>query len=285
MFLLRVARNLDKKWILSVIEDFDSQARCFGSLIPEIKSYTADLIPSIVVNPDERIAVLRKGEQVRIKDFAQGKIPKWVSFGLQWDVTDGVNIDLDASAVCLARDLRPLDVVYFKQLRSKDNSIRHSGDEQEGDESGDDEKILISLPNTSPDVHYIGFVINSYSGQELDDIAKASCHLYDPQTGIDIATYSMSNATELDGHTALLVGCLFREGSDAWNLRIIAKPVQGKTAHSNVEDLQQFLFENAPVAPQVTPAQNGRILNTMPPPVEKADNEAVVPAAEFNTRK
>jgi tellurium resistance protein TerZ len=52
--------------------------------------------------------------------------------GLAWDVTDGVDIDLDASVLCLNRNMEMVDVVYFKQLRSQDGAIHHSGDEREG---------------------------------------------------------------------------------------------------------------------------------------------------------
>ena len=51
------------------------------------------------------------------------------------------------------------------QLRSSDGSIVHGGDEREGDEKGDDEKIILYLDRVHPAVAYIGFVINSYSGQ------------------------------------------------------------------------------------------------------------------------
>ena len=170
MFLMRLAKNTQKQWVLSIIEDTDPHARDFGSLIPELKGYTRDIYPAIQIDPDERVAVMRKGSTIHIGDYVRNsKIPKWVTFGLTWDVTDGVNIDLDASAICLGKDLRPLDIIFFKQLRSKDGSVRHSGDEREGDEMGDDERINVSLPNTSPDIHYIAFVINSYSG-------KCSCH-------------------------------------------------------------------------------------------------------------
>lgn len=280
MFLFRIARSGDGKWILSVIEDFDSRSRCFGALIPEIKSYTSDLIPDIVVDPKERIAILRKGARIRISDFTRGKIPKWVAFGLKWDVTDGVNIDLDLSAICLAQDLRPLDIVFFKQLRSKDKSIRHSGDEREGDQTGDDERMLVSLPNTSPDIHYIGFVINSFSGQELDDVAMASCRLYDPKTNDNIATYTLSNASSLDKHTALLMGCLFRETAEQWNFRVISLPANGRTAHENVVDLQLYLFENPPLPRQLRPKNSKIIACHMPAPVELSRQESIRPATQ-----
>ena len=281
MFLFRITRRGDGKWVLSVIEDFDSRCRCFGALIPEIKSYTSDLIPDIVVDRKERMAILRKGARIRVRDFARGKIPKWVAFGLKWDVTDGVNIDLDLSAICLAKDLRPLDIVYFKQLRSRDKSIRHSGDEREGDQTGDDERMLVSLPNTSPDIHYIGFVINSFSGQELDDIAQASCRLYDPKTDHNIATYTLSHASSLDKHTALLMGCLFRDIAETWNFRVISLPANGKTAHENVVDLQKYLYENPPSPRQLTPKNSRRIECRMPAPVELPKQEVIGPATKF----
>jgi tellurium resistance protein TerZ len=280
MFMMRLARDKNESWVLSIIEDFDLRCRCFGSLIPEIKSYSQDLIPDIAVDPLERMAVLRKEAQIRIHDFSRRKIPKWVAFGLKWDVTEGVNIDLDVSAICLAKDLMPLDIVYFKQLRSKDKSIRHSGDEREGDSMGDDERILISLQNTSSDIHYIGFVINSFSGQELDDVSLASCRLYDPKTNYSIATYTLTDSQELDKYTALIMGCLARDASDSWYLRIISKPAQGRTAHDNVVDLQRYLYHHRPSPPRFAP-KSTRILNKMPDYVEHSEKDLVVPASEF----
>jgi hypothetical protein len=41
-------------------------ARDFGSLIPEIKSYSRDIVPGIVVDPRERVAIMRKGGIIRL---------------------------------------------------------------------------------------------------------------------------------------------------------------------------------------------------------------------------
>ena len=111
-------------------------ARDFGSLIPYFKSYTYDLIPTIPVDPTERVAILRKGGNVRLRDYTLGgRLPSQLTFGLAWDVTDGVNIDLDASAVCFDSQLKCVDVICAKQkhFQSKDGSIIHHGDEKEGD--------------------------------------------------------------------------------------------------------------------------------------------------------
>ena len=91
-------------------------------------------------------------------------------FGLAWDVTDGVNIDLDASAIMLSNNggkLALIDLVYFGKLVSSDGSIRHCGDQRTGAAAGDDEQIVLNLPSVHPSVYAIGIVINSYSGQVL----------------------------------------------------------------------------------------------------------------------
>ena len=84
--------------------------------------------------------------------------------------------DLDASAIMLKKQQKKFDIVAFNHLTSKDGSIRHCGDEREGDAKGDDEKINSTSRRLIP-VRYIGFCINSYSGQELDDVAKTRATL------------------------------------------------------------------------------------------------------------
>lgn len=283
LFLARIARQ-GSSWILTPIEEGNRHARDFGTLIPELKSYTRDLVPGIVVNPQERVAVMRKGGAIRVSDYVPGgTIPAHVSVGLAWDVTNGVNIDLDASAVMLDANLALLDIVFFRQLLSKDGSIRHSGDEREGDEAGDDEIINISLSAVSPNTKYIGIVINSFSGQELDDVARASCHLFDPSTRADIATYTLTNSKELDKHTALIMGCLYRgDTRDEWLLRIISAPSQGRTADQNVNALRDILRQDPPQPPPRRDEEEDIVVSAMPNAVPLDDDIVVVPDSELS---
>ena len=264
MFMVRIARSdasgSCRTWKVSPLEDTHATARDFGALIPQLKSYTRDLLPSIHVNPAERVAIMRKGGNIRLADYCAGgtdatgkkRLPETLTFGLAWDVTNGVNIDLDASAVCLDKQLNLVDKVWFKQLRSEDGAILHHGDEREGDEIGDDEKMDLHLGRINPRTEYIGFVINSYSGQELDDVARAACHLFDPLTELDLASYAMTDSHALDKHTALVVACLYRssigDGVSEWNLCIISEPAQGRTVRDNVDELQNYLRRHPPSA-------------------------------------
>ena len=266
MFMVRLARqSTNNSWTCQPIQDTHPTARDFGSLIPHIKSYTRDLIPNIVVDPAERVAVLRKGGNIHLREYCKGGVlPEVLTFGLAWDVTNGVNIDLDASIVCLDSDLSVVDTIWFRQLTSKDGSIKHHGDEREGDEEGDDEQIDIQLSMVRRNVEYMVLVINSYSGQELDDVDRASCHLFDSSTQIDMASYAMTNSKWLDGYTALFVACLYRGSkSGDWCLSIMSEAGMGRTVQDNVSQIQRYLCKHRPTPPKDQQEQD--IVVKMPP--------------------
>jgi len=98
----------------------------------------------------------------------------------------------------------------------------------------------VALNAVDPQVEHIVFVINSYTEQELDDIAMASCHLFDPTKRVDLCTYTLTNNASLDKHTALLLADLYRDASTRdWMMRILSVPSQGKTARVSRRGLLQ----------------------------------------------
>jgi len=169
---------------------------------------------------------------------------------------------LDASAICLDSHLNVVETISYRKLRSDCGSIRHGGDEREGDEEGDDEQIFINLNRIESNVMYVTFVVNSYSGEELDDISRAKCHLFNPRTRMDVAQYQISNDSSLDKHTGLLMACLYRN-SDEWYLRVLGKAVQGKIAAHLVKDLQNYL-RNEPAPESAIVPEPEIIVNAMP---------------------
>ena len=98
---------------------------------------------------------------------------------------------------------------------------------------------------------YLGFCINSYSGQELDDVSKTVGHLYERATMRDLATYKLSGDGSLDKKTALIMAVLYRDvftDPNQWCLRICSVPAMGRTAQDNVDELQREL-QHRPIAP------------------------------------
>eukprot|EP00985_Skeletonema_marinoi_P026121 scaffold19952_cov105-Skeletonema_marinoi.AAC.2 len=287
LFCMRISRSFKKgrfgkAWSLSTIGDVDPSARDFGTLIPEIKGYCRDLFPNTDIDPYERVAVMNKETTIRVADYAptRDKLPSVLAVGLAWDVTDGVDIDLDASAVCLDKNYNLVDMVYFKHLRSEDGAIHHSGDEREGDEIGDDEKIIVAFNAVNPRCEHIVFVINSYSEQELDDVAMASCHLFDPVTRKDLATYTLTNNASLDNRTALLLADLYRDAvSRDWMMRIISLPHQGKTAKRSYGVIVDYLRSHMP-SPASHPPNPDVITTEMPVAVALDSDVCFIPDDE-----
>eukprot|EP00854_Cymbomonas_tetramitiformis_P010328 gene10328-12214_t len=230
MVSVRILRASTGGWVMNVISQADHTARDFGSLIPEIKGLMLDVIPGVKVDQNERVALMRKGGNVRIRDFCpqQGggagcdenpltvdtrAIPQRLCLGLAWDVTGGCNVDLDASVILMDAAGEVIEVVYYGHLKSHTcpGAVVHGGDEREGDEKGDDERVFLQLQLLPPTVCYLGICITSYSGQELDDVKDASCHLFNPLTNMDIVNFKMSKTKELDKKTGVLIGTLYRD--------------------------------------------------------------------------
>jgi tellurium resistance protein TerZ len=55
-----------------------------------------------------------------------------LQLGLSWDFMEGKAVDLDASAVCFDAFGHLIDAVFYNQLLSADEAIRHSGDNKTG---------------------------------------------------------------------------------------------------------------------------------------------------------
>jgi len=201
-------------------------------------------------------AVLNKSFGFKIADCTDNVADNF-TMGLAWDVTGGKAIDLDASCVYLDANLQPVDTVWFQQLRSRDGAMQHGGDEREGDEKGDDEKIMFDLERITPAATYLCFCINSFTGQELNDVKDAKCRLYNSITHSECASFDLSADKRLDC-SALIMCVLYRVNSD-WYMHAVGEPAMGRTVQDNIDEMQAFL-RRTPLA---------QLQASKPPPVAK----------------
>ncbi|MGE8408494.1 MAG: TerD family protein [Pseudomonas sp.] len=161
-----------------------------------------------------------------------------VSLGLGWDpvkptgffskLLGGGNdsIDLDASCIVLDGGLNPVDVVWFRQLQSKDGSIRHSGDNLTGEGDGDDETINVDLQRLPANVQYLVFTVNSFRGQTFDQVENAYCRIVDASGNKELARF---NLAEKGAHTGVVMASLSRDSS-GWQFKAIGQSTNGRTA-------------------------------------------------------
>jgi tellurium resistance protein TerZ len=188
---------------------------------------------------------LSKGQSVSLKKSDGGSLAH-VRMGLGWDAVKkkgffggmkSQSIDLDASAVLYDANRKVLDQVWFRQLRSKDGAVLHSGDNLTGDGDGDDESITVFLDRLPAQVSTIVFLVNSFTGQNFSQIENAFCRLVDETTGQEIAKYELTGSGT---HTAQVMAKVSRDGA-GWSMTAIGAIANGRTFQDLLPAIQATL--------------------------------------------
>ena len=178
---------------------------------------------------------LQKGQKISLEKEAGGALSR-VTMGLGWDVAKsrgflgfgggaGQPIDLDASCVLFDDANRAVDVVWFRQLKSRDGSITHTGDNRTGAGDGDDEQIVVDLRTVPADVKSLVFTVNSFTGQNFSSVQNAFCRLFDTNNGKEIARFDLSVQ---GSHTAQIMAKLYRHNGE-WKMHAIGENASGRT--------------------------------------------------------
>ena len=178
---------------------------------------------------------LSKGQTVSLVKQDGGSLSQ-VRMGLGWDAMKKkgmfggmkeVSVDLDASAILISAERQVLEIVYYGNLRSKDSSLMHTGDNLTGKGDGDDESIMVDLPRVPPAVAHIVFVVNSFSGQNFTQIENATARVVDSaDRDRELVRYELSGS---GSHTAVVMARLSRTGA-GWTFTAIGTPGNARTA-------------------------------------------------------
>lgn len=187
---------------------------------------------------------LQKGQKISLDKEAGGALTK-ITMGLGWDAikTKGFlgfgakteSVDLDASCVLFDENNRPVDYVWFRQLKSKDGSIVHTGDNRTGAGEGDDEQIVVDLSRVPASVNSLVFTVNSFTGQNFSQVQNAYCRIVNAVNDSEVARYDLSVQ---GSHTAQVMAKLYRHNGE-WKMHAIGENGSGRT------------FEE--LMPQITP--------------------------------
>lgn len=186
---------------------------------------------------------LSKGQKVSlVKDG--GVALTMVRMGLGWDPvrkrgmfgSREVEIDLDASAILFA-GTEPVDVAFYNNLRTRDGSVQHTGDNRTGDGEGDDETILIDLTRVPVHVTDVMLVVTSYEGHTFEQVQNAFCRLVDHTTGAELARYTLAGGMPF---TAMLMARVYRQGP-TWKLQAVGEGMQARVPTETVPFLMRFV--------------------------------------------
>ena len=191
---------------------------------------------------------LEKGQKISLSKEAGGTLTK-VTMGLGWDAVKkggmlgglfgggGDSIDLDASCVLFDDNNKIVDTVWFRQLKSKDGSIVHTGDNLTGDGDGDDEQIIVNLDKVPANIKALIFTVNSFTGQTFDSIESAYCRMVDSNNNKEIARYTLSGK---GSHSAQIMAKLYRHNNE-WKMHAIGENGFGRTIESLIPQILTHL--------------------------------------------
>ena len=177
---------------------------------------------------------LQKGQKISLDKEAGVTLTK-VIMGLGWDVmkTKGIfgigsktqDVDLDASCIMFDEQGSQTDAVWFRQLKSKDGSVVHTGDNRTGEGDGDDEQIVVDLMALPANVKSLVFTVNSFTGQNFSQIENATCRIVNASNNNEVARFNLS---ALGSHNAQIMAKIYRHGGE-WKMHAIGEISNGRT--------------------------------------------------------
>ncbi|QBE62969.1 TerD family protein [Pseudoduganella lutea] len=189
---------------------------------------------------------LTKGQKISLDKEGGGALSH-VSMGLGWDAvkskgflgfgSKSADIDLDASCLLFDEANKPVDVVWFRQLKSRDGSVMHSGDNRTGAGDGDDEQISVSLDQVPANVKSIVFTVNSFTGQSFAQVQNAYCRLVNANNGKEVARFDLSVQ---GSHSAQIMAKLYRHNGE-WKMHAIGESGIGRTFEELMPQVAQHL--------------------------------------------
>ncbi len=175
---------------------------------------------------------LQKGQRISLAKEAPNLTR--IMCGLGWDVVEkpkswlggNQDFDLDASILCLNAQDKFTDqanLVYFGNLRHKSGAISHLGDNLTGEGEGDDEQLVVDLPNVPANIHKLVFVVNIYQAnqrkQDFGQVQNAFVRLVNMGNNQEIARYQLSGG-EYSGKTAMIMAEIYRHQNE-WKMAAV----------------------------------------------------------------
>jgi tellurium resistance protein TerZ len=199
---------------------------------------------------------LQKGQRINLEKSNGSKLQN-ICVGINWGAiekkgffgnTKKEAVDLDASCALYDDNKNLIDIIYFGQLKSKDGSIAHSGDDLTGDMAGDDgldnEIITVDFARLNPSISYVAFVLNSFQGQDFGTIPFASIRIYEgTPTRVNevFATFDIANGSGFAGHVSMVMGVFYKKNNE-WKFNAIGEPTKDKKLEQTVSTVtNQYL--------------------------------------------
>jgi tellurium resistance protein TerZ len=185
---------------------------------------------------------LEKGQRINLEKSNGNKLQN-LCVGVNWGAIEKKGlfgskkmeaVDLDASCATFGANNQVFEVIYYGNLKSKNGSIKHSGDDLTGDMGGDDgldnEVITVDLSKLPVEVEKIAFILNSFRGHDFKTIPFASIRIYEgtPSCVNEVfATYDIANDATFAGSVSMVMGIFYKRNNE-WKFNAIGESTRDK---------------------------------------------------------
>lgn len=150
-----------------------------------------------------------------------------------WDTQGyggGNSFDLD-SVVAMTKDGKcgdDDDMIYYGNLKDRNNAVIHNGDNLTGAGDGDDEIIDINLANVPDDIDSLDFhvVIYKYAprNQNFGMVNNSFARVVNPETNEELCRFDLSE--DYSTSTRLYIGSLYRHNGE-WKFKAVGEGLEG----------------------------------------------------------
>ncbi|RKN06342.1 TerD family protein [Streptomyces radicis] len=183
-----------------------------------------------VINLDKGRVTLAKNQSVSLVKSGRPPLTS-VRMGLGWEPAyRGRSIDLDASVIAFDARRGKLATCWFMKKSIFGGAIEHSGDNLTGQGAGDDEVINVDLGRLPAEVTGLVFVVNSFTGQKFNEVAKAYCRLLEGRSGEnELVRYDLTHS---EPRTGVILCKLVRQFSGEWHMTAVGEFADGKTVRA-----------------------------------------------------
>ncbi|MFB9993181.1 TerD family protein [Deinococcus oregonensis] len=177
---------------------------------------------------------LQKGGNISLSKEAPNL--QRIHVGLGWDPrsTDGQQFDLDASAFLLTATGRVRgdhDFIFYNQLSSIDGSVKHAGDNRDGQGDGDDESVKINLTQVPSDIQKIAITVTidqaDVRHQSFGQVGGAFIRIANEETGQELTRFDLGE--DFSTETAVIFGEIYRHNNE-WKFRAVGQGYAGGLA-------------------------------------------------------
>ena len=183
---------------------------------------------------------LRKGERVNLS--SQSNRVSGVIVGLGWDCAAEGNaaVDCDLSAILCDFSGKAVDVIYFGKMRSANDAVVYTGDNRNGEGSGDDERIYVNFTKIPRDIGKIVICTNIYDAkakrQHFGMVSNAFVHIINWKTGVEMCRFSLTD--NYSGMSGIIVAEIPLT-SAGWDFLPLGRAVQEASRLQSIVKLYQ----------------------------------------------